>query len=268
MAIRGGLPLVRLPVVLFPGTPVTFKIDGDAALGISDRVLAHARRREGELLGSLPGAPGLGVRMIENSMENHVRDDIAHFTVAERVRISPSFVQPDGVGSIREQLRDQFGEDHAARLARVSAEAAEARCVLTEITTRNVCELDLGIDDLGVDHVDLCRHPLWAASKVIPKDPMALSFWLPARLPLTTDLRAQILLGTCPLWRLQSAVDIMRFLLLDAFDERYTHRFMRIVNSPATDVCGRGLSAAPQVIVGKCLASGSSALNNLRSRSR
>jgi len=58
-------------------------------------------------------------------------------------------------------------------------------------------------DELGMqpEGCDPRCHPLWAACDEPPVG-AAISFWLAARLPLSTSLRAAILASTCPLKRL------------------------------------------------------------------
>lgn len=74
-----------------------------------------------------------------------------------------------------------------------------------------LCTLDEELTILPAD-ADPTSHPLWLSASKTPDDPLALGWWLAARLPLTTSLRLHLLSCTCPLKRTRDLVDAMRLL--------------------------------------------------------
>mmetsp|Transcript_7571 Transcript_7571/g.22131 ORF Transcript_7571/g.22131 Transcript_7571/m.22131 type:complete len:288 (-) Transcript_7571:180-1043(-) len=256
------LALARLPTIVFPGSPLTLKVfaegsevQSDDRLAIASSVLRRGEDAGGQLVASMPfqqAHPDLGVKLVLEE----VGGDLAHFTVGDRVRFAPGSVPALDAGGAPKEVEFERVSDRAEFttaevIERAEDEAALARSIVNLGAMNGILDLALGLDELGVEHVELCHHPKWAASKVLPKDALGLSMWLPARLPLTTELKAQFLFAFSPLWRLQNAIDVMRFLASDPLnDERYTHRFQRILDSPATGVCGHGWISKPRCTVG------------------
>jgi hypothetical protein len=261
------LALTRLPTVVFPASPLTLRVSPggelcpNVPLSLPSRVLGKCEADGGGLLATVPfSAPDLGVRLqLLARTEQH-----AHFVVTDRVRLAALAQATAPTASVdaasadllldveHECLADRADLDASPEQAeRAAEEAALVPRLLNQATRGGKLSLDLGLDELGVEHAEFCRHPSWAASKVLPRDASALSFWLPARLPLTTELKSRFLFAFSSLWRLQAAIDAIRFLDADALhDGRYLHRFIRIVDSPATDVCGHGFIARPRMTIG------------------
>ena len=71
---------------------------------------------------------------------------------------------------------------------------------------------------------DSKRTMVWDAGRGAPEaDPVGLSLWLGARLPLSTSVRLHLLSCACPLKRLRDCVDVMRLLSDDGQGgSRYT----------------------------------------------
>jgi hypothetical protein len=256
--MRRALALTRLPMVVFPASPLTLRVRAgsercaEQPLSVPAAVLSKCEADGGGLLATVPfGDSGLGVHLQLMSRT----DELAHFTVTDRVRFAPlssTTNSPLLLNVHHDVLPDRADLDGSPeQRERCVDEAALVRSLVALGERAGTLPLDLGLDELGVEHAELCRHPQWAASKVMPKEAHDLSFWLPARLPFTTELKARFLFAFSSLWRLQSAVDAIRFLSADALhDGRYSHRFVRIVDSPATDICGRGIIARPRVTIG------------------
>ena len=109
--------------------------------------------------------------------------------------------------------------------------------------------------DEEMGHGPVCEpwcHPLWP-ERPPDEDDEALSHWLAARLPLSTNLRAALLATLCPLRRMQDVVDAMR-LLLDPLRARAdSFKYKLVVNHAAHDsFCGTGLGGAqpaPRMVV-------------------
>mmetsp|Transcript_25496 Transcript_25496/g.59959 ORF Transcript_25496/g.59959 Transcript_25496/m.59959 type:complete len:272 (-) Transcript_25496:38-853(-) len=261
------LALTRLPAVVFPGTPVTLRCRkewtsaspwlDEAHLSVGPEMMAKVEADGGGLLATVPYGDALGVHL---QLERRC-DELAHFTVTDRVRFAPFLVTTAvGIGEKprlldveHEALADRAElEGSSEQLERADDEAALAQALVEHSVRSGSLDLDLGLDDFGVDHAELCLHPSWARAKVLPKGASDLSFWLPSRLPLTTELKARFLFAFSSLWRLQAAVDSIRFLRADALhDGRYSHRYCRIVETPATDACGRfAFSVRPRTTIG------------------
>ena len=215
------LAIVRLPTVVLPTSPVSLRVlpsaraCPDVPLSISSALVAKCETDGGGLLATVPSAePSLGVRL---QLVGRT-DALAHFVVADRVRL-PALAERDLVAGApveHELLADRAElETHPEQIERRAEEAVLARQLVDQEVRSGKLALDLGFDELGVEHADFCRHPSWAASKVLPRDASALSFWIPARLPLTTQLKARFLHAFSSLWRLQTAVDAIRFLCAD-----------------------------------------------------
>ena len=92
-------------------------------------------------------------------------------------------------------------------------------------------------------------HPLFPRDEEPPSEAEMLSFWLAARLPLSTSLRASLLACTCPLKRLHDVQDVMR-LLIDPDSHRFANRLRLVVETPVSDGCHTfGGVPAPRTIV-------------------
>ena len=99
-------------------------------------------------------------------------------------------------------------------------------------------------------------HPLWTEQQTPPTSAAELSYWLAARLPLTTALRAGVLSTCCPLQRLHTVIDAMR-LLISADPKRFTHRLQLILETPSADHCSMALGGGaqkPRKVIGEVIA--------------
>lgn len=213
-------------------------------------------------LGPGPGRVGVELRFMYDS---HMLDGefptpagVAHAVVGERVRLIKVCNEAHGESadiaaavaagwpiSAFDQVEDvQMASE--ARAEKVGDEAARALQLLDQ-------GLESGAFGLEPSHLDeelgmqpLCDprcHPMWALSADPPQAPAELSFWLAARLPLSTSLRAAVLADTCPLKRLHDVSDAMR-LLLSSDTSRFRHRLRLSLDAPARDGCGT-LSTGP-----------------------
>lgn len=258
------LALTRLPTVVLPTSPLSLRVlprpcPSATPLSISSSILGKCEADGGGLLATVPfAAPGIGVRL---QLVGRA-EELAHFIVTDRVRLPQAAaqdIQGEPLAEADHEIIHDLPEleSSAEQIERNADESALCRTLVDLEVRSGVLPLDLGLDELGIEHAEFCRHPSWAASKVLPKDAQHLSFWLPARLPLTTELKARFLGAFSSLWRLQTAVDAIRFLKADPLhDGRYTHRFTRIVDTPATDVCGRiQFSNRPRVTIGSSASS-------------
>lgn len=133
------------------------------------------------------------------------------------------------------------------RLERLADEADAARRLVSLGVQRGLFALESSALDEETGGLEVCDprcHPLWPADRALPEhagSEAELSFWLSARLPLTTELRAQLLATLCPLRRMQACVDALR-LLCDPHRPRDSNfKYRLIYDHPASDdLCGTG----------------------------
>ena len=267
-------PLVRLPAVLFPGQPVSLAKLGAAAaaseLRVSEALLSCAwRHHEGRIAAFGPGSR-VGVEL--HVMFDDVLDaleptppGVAHAFGGRRVRLNRT-VRSDWSASSSETPASEidvaelspFEDEELAprRQERLLDEAGAARRLLELGQDRGLFALESSALDEELGGRGVCDprcHPLWPLEASPPEADDELSLWLGARLPLTTELRIQLLSMVCPLRRMQDVVDVLR-LLCDPQRPRGTEfKYKLIMTHPAIDVYCRTIStgetAGPRAVV-------------------
>jgi hypothetical protein len=189
---------------------------------------------------------------------------VAHAVVGERLRLVKICSEAHGDStdipaaaaagwpiSAFDHVED-MGMASRARAERVGDEAARALQLLDQGLECAAFGLEPSHldEELGMQpSCDPRCHPLWAVSADPPQAPAELSFWLAARLPLSTSLRAAVLAETCPLKRLHDVSDAMR-LLLSSDTSRFRHRLRISFDAPASDGCSTlGSGPLPRRVV-------------------
>jgi hypothetical protein len=248
------LPLVRLPAVLFPLQAVTLST---VRAPISQELCSLAWRcHEGRVAALGPvGRVAVELKFLYDS---HVLDSefptpagVAHAVVGERVRLvkvcneapgqsaDVSAVAAAGWPISAFDLVCDVPMVSEARAEKVGDEAARALHLLDQGIESGAFGLEPSHldEELGMQpSCDPRCHPLWSLSADPPQPPAELSFWLAARLPLSTSLRAAVLAETCPLKRLHDVSDAMR-LLLSSDASRFRHRLRLSFDAPASVGC-------------------------------
>lgn len=261
-------PLLRLPAVIFPHQPVslTKKSAGVAAesFAVSEEQLQCAWLKHDGCLATFGPGSRIGVLchvLFDQVLEAAVPtpDGVAHAIGGQRVRLA-RMVRGGEEGKAGPALCElSLLEDEeltAPRLERLGDEAEAARRLIDVGLERGLFSLESSAldEELGGRSVaDPRCHPMWSAEAANAADvaDKELSLWLGARLPLTTELRAQILSTLCPLRRMQDVVDALRLLCDPQRPRGSGYKFKLILSHPATDMCGtiRGDQLAPRAVV-------------------
>jgi len=268
-------PLVRLPAVLFPGQPVSLAKVGAAAaasseLQVSAALLSSAwRHHEGRIAAFGPGSR-VGVEL--HVMFDDVLDaleptppGVAHAFGGRRVRLNRT-VRGDWSASSSEMPESEidvaelspFEDEELAprRQERLLDEAGAARRLLELGQNRGLFALESSALDEELGGRGVCDprcHPLWPLEASPPEADDELSLWLGARLPLTTELRIQLLSMVCPLRRMQDVVDVLRLLCDPQRPRGAEFKYKLIMTHPASDAYCRTIStgetAGPRAVV-------------------
>lgn len=257
------LPLVRLPAVLFPRQSVTLSTQPGSPISHALTSLAW-RAYDGQVAAVGPiGRVGVQLRFLYDThvlgAEHPTPEGVAHAVAGERVRLvkvcnnephletseaaaSISAFDPLADVAIASEARAEKVGDEAMRALQLMEQGLKSRSFALEPS-----HLD---EELGMHPpCDARCHPLWNVDAEPPSEPSDLSFWLAARLPLSSSLRASILANTCPLKRIQDINDSMR-LLISSDSARFRHRLRLSVDAPATDGCSTlGTQPPPRRIV-------------------
>ena len=271
------LPLLRLPTVVFPSLAFSLRVEDEAEEDSSLMTVPRALTQYAwEHTGGRVAAMGPGARVgVELSFvyddvlgaEVQTPPGVCHALGGSRVRLvrmlgdEPS-QEGAAVGentpplAILDRIHDLVLSPQRSEKLEAEAEVALALASRGRESGRFALEPCTQDDELGGLLCDPRAHPLWHGGAALepPDDASALGHYLAARLPLTTALRARLLALTCPLQRLQSAVDAMR-LLLEPDRLRRGHRMRIIVSAPAGDNCSisGAHGQAPRYVVGDAL---------------
>lgn len=268
---RAELPLLRLPTVLFPTQCCSLRLTPDAAveedvaIEAPKHLVDRSWREFGGRLAAFCGRSGTGVELNlvplikpdrseacvrSGTMWKRVREcdvptptGVVHAVGGSRLRLVRSSL-PHSTAEARPGDSWQLAtvdvlDDEAiseARRERLRDEADRAAQLVTAGTQCGAFELVSSAldDELGAPVCDPRAHPLWAGQQVLPAEPAELSFWLAARLPLTTALRLRLLACACPLQRMRDVVDAMRLLLDPVHSRRFYDRLRVHVVTPCS----------------------------------
>ena len=234
VAARLELPILRLPTIIFPGQPFSLAISelsrddrpqpGHVTPALVDEISEkHAGRvallADGQKVGVIADvrAPNSGDRSLLPQQPFSDAGMALHVIGAARVRLLETLARTSAGGRLAafEVIEDEpMTADEARRL---DDEGLVANALLSDEQRDNtgenwellLCQLD---EELFDDLSDPTAHPLWIACARTPEDPVALSYWLSCRLPLTTALRVHLLGVTSPLKRMRDVVDALRLL--------------------------------------------------------
>lgn len=230
------IPTMRIPTVLFPNQPFSMPVmeepmeERPLPGSITPEKLREiSAKYDGRLALLCDGiSHGIVVRLNGHGNEAATEGDSIHVLGGERVKmLEPLHRTPAGcrIAAFAPLLDDCGYEDEYPvstmdhnRRQSLEDEAVVARALMSASSEgRNenwelqLCQLD---EELQLcDNVDPTAHPEWHTAAELPGDPVGLSWWLAARLPLTTPLRAHLLSLQSPVKRMRDVVDALRVLL-------------------------------------------------------
>ena len=235
-AVRIELPSLRLPTTIFPGQPFSMTVadlskddrprPGQVTAALVDEIIEkHAGRvallADGQTVGTIADvrAPNPGDRtLLTHQPSSPTNAGMALHMIGEsRVHLLQTLDRTPAGGRLAafEPIEDEpMSADETRRL---EDETTVANALLSDEKRNNTGEnwelLLSQLDEELFDGLsDPTAHPLWLACGRVPEDPVALSYWLSCRLPLTTALRIHLLGITSPLKRMRDVVDALRLL--------------------------------------------------------
>lgn len=140
--------------------------------------------------------------------------DLVHTVGGERVHLVQMGERTSAglrLGSFERLVDEELSSDRSRAL---EDEVTVARALLEASANGKAFELLLCTldEELGMPDVHPSSHPLFMRFASQPDDPVALGWWLAARLSLTTVLRRHLLSVPCPLKRMIDLVDALRLL--------------------------------------------------------
>ena len=248
---RVSLPILRLPTTIFPAQccslPVTAASFERMVPGGITPELADEIARDGGKLALVAYGHQVGVMVDIGAPTSGYDRELFQQPQGWDVGMAVHCVGADRLSLLETGQRTPAGgrmahfeyvvdEDEPSVTRQLEDEATVARSLLDLAAERQafdlcLCTLD---EELGMDVELALSHPYFLRLALRPEDdPVALSFWCAARLPLTTALRHHMLSCTDPLKRLRDVVDAMRLLLEPSMEGRAAARKFKIVYDTA-----------------------------------
>jgi len=252
-------PLLRLPAVVFPGQPISFTIvqSSPGPFEVPANLLRTCWKTHGGRLTAFGPNARIGTELrflCSNTLDSLVASppNAIHAVGGHRVRLQRLPLQRKSMCEVVPLEDDALSPPRAERM---EDEAIAARELIQRGLEKSAFHLESSALDEELGGASVCDprcHPLFPLHSDEPSCAAELSFWLGARLPLSTSLRVSVLSNACPLRRLQDCVDAMRLLLDPHNSSRIGHKYKIITSHPAHDAfCSTlgGALLAPRLVV-------------------
>jgi len=192
--MRLRLPILRLPTPLFPREPLSFALAASRITSppLTPRLAREALEVHGGRVAAIADGQKLGVVMQVLGAGNVGEDDLLHAIGLSERCVLTELGERSAAGwrmGDFQHVEDSPGSD----TDRLASEVSRAYALLEEgeadgSLDLTPCTLD---DELNLWPCNPSEHPFWREAAALPAedDAAALSFYLAARLPLTTAVR-------------------------------------------------------------------------------